>query len=572
MRLQISKSKNAESFYVVKSVYVDGKRTNKVHKKLGTYVELKAKLGTEDPYEWAKNYVKELNRLEEEGKEPEVIAKYSPHKVIDKDKQRSFNIGYLFLQKIYHQLGLDKVCREISKKYKFEYDLNSIFSRLIYSRILAPSSKLSTFEYASRFLEQPNFDLHQIYRGLEVIAQESKFIQSRIYENSIAFSKRNTAILYYDCTNYFFEIEQSDGLKQYGVSKDHKPNPIVQMGLFIDGDGVPLAFNISDGNTNEQLTLRPLEETILNDFKLSKFVVCTDAGLSSLSNRKYNDRGNRAFVTTQSIKKLKDFLRDWALDPKGWRLPNSLATYNLQEIDESKHYDSIFYKERWIKEDGLEQRLIITYSIKYRNYTRGIRNSHISRAINLISKHPAAVNASRSTDYKRFVKKTSITGDGEVAERNLFAIDEDLIEKEAMYDGFYAVCTNLEDNAQTIANINKQRWKIEECFRILKSEFKARPVYLQRDDRITAHFTTCFVSLVIYRLLEKKLKEQFTCSTIIDTLKEMNVKEVSGEGYEPIYTRTDFTDTLHEIYGFRTDYEITTLKQIKKIIRETKKQ
>jgi len=572
MRLQISKSKNAESFYVVKSVYVDGKRTNKVHKKLGTYVELKAKLGTEDPYEWAKNYVKELNRLEEEGKEPEVIAKYSPHKVIDKDKQRSFNIGYLFLQKIYHQLGLDKVCREISKKYKFEYDLNSIFSRLIYSRILAPSSKLSTFEYASRFLEQPNFDLHQIYRGLEVIAQESKFIQSRIYENSITFSKRNTAILYYDCTNYFFEIEQSDGLKQYGVSKDHKPNPIVQMGLFIDGDGVPLAFNISDGNTNEQLTLRPLEETILNDFKLSKFVVCTDAGLASLSNRKYNDRGNRAFVTTQSIKKLKKFLRDWALDPKGWRLTNSLAAYNLQEIDESKHYDSIFYKERWIKEDGLEQRLIITYSIKYRNYTRGIRNSHISRAINLISKHPAAVNASRSTDYKRFVKKTSITGDGEVAERNLFAIDEDLIEKEAMYDGFYAVCTNLEDNAQTIANINKQRWKIEECFRILKSEFKARPVYLQRDDRITAHFTTCFVSLVIYRLLEKKLKEQFTCSTIIDTLKEMDVKEVSGEGYEPIYTRTDFTDTLHEIYGFRTDYEITTLKQIKKIMRETKKQ
>jgi len=570
MRLQISRSKNAASFYVVKSVYVNGKRTNKVHEKLGTYKELKAKLGDKDPYEWAKEYVAELNRLEKEGKEPTVIAKYSPSKLIKMSEQRSFNGGYLFLQKIYHELGLNKICNEISNKYKFEYNLDSILSRLIYGRILFPSSKLSTYELSSELLEPPDFELHQIYRALEVIAKETDFIQSSLYQNSLLLSKRNSGILYYDCTNYFFEIEEGEGLKQYGLSKDHKPNPIVQMGLFMDGDGIPLAFSVTEGNKNEQLTLKPLEKKILSDFKLSKFVVCTDAGLASHSNRKFNDKGGRAFITTQSIKKLKAHLKKWALDPNGWYLPGSLKTYNIDTLDEEKDKEKIFYKERWIKENNLEQKLIVTYSIKYRDYQRKVRNSQIERALKAIDTNPSKINKSNQNDYKRFIKKTHCTDDGEYAENEIYSIDTELINKEEAFDGFYAVCTNLDEAATEIIKINRRRWEIEECFQILKSEFKARPVYLKRDDRITAHFTACFIALIIFRILEKRLNEQFTCETIIHSLRKMNFKLLKGEGYEPIYTRTDFTDALHESFGFRTDYEIVTLKQMKKIFKITK--
>ena len=570
MRLQISYSKNAASFYVVKSVYVNGKRTNKVYEKLGTYKELKAKLGDKDPYEWANEYVAELNRLEEEGKEPVVIAKYSPTKLIKKDEQRSFNGGYLFLQKIYHELGLNMICDKISNKYKFEYNLDSILSRLLYGRILFPSSKLSTYELSSELLEASDFELHQVYRALEVIAKETDFIQSSLYKNSLMLSKRNTSILYYDCTNYFFEIEQSEGLKQYGLSKDHKPNPIVQMGLFMDGDGIPLAFSITEGNKNEQLTLKPLEKKILSDFKLSKFVVCTDAGLASNGNRKFNDKWGRAFITTQSIKKLKAHLKEWALNPEGWHLADNAKAYNIRELDEKKDKEKIFYKERWIKEDGLEQKLIVTYSIKFRDYHIKIRNSQIDRALKALDTNPSKIKKHRQNDYKRFIEKTTFTADGEVAENEIYSLNTDLIESEAVYDGFYAVCTNLNEDATEIAKINRRRWEIEECFRILKSEFKARPVYLKRDDRITAHFTTCFIALIIYRILEKKLNEQFTCDTIIRSLRNMNFKEVKGEGYEPTYTRTDFTDALHEAFGFRTDYEIVTLKQMKKIFKATK--
>ena len=307
MKLTISKSKNAASLYVTRSIYVNGKRTSKIVEKLGTFAELEKKLDGRDPIEWAKKYIEELNKKEKEEKR-EVIVKYSPVKIIDKDKQNSFNGGYLFLQKIYYELGLHKICKEISQKYKFNFDLNSILSRLIYSRVIFPSSKLATCQLSKKFIEQPNFDLHQIYRALEILAKETDFIQSSLYDNSLKISRRNTGVLYYDCTNYFFEIEQEDGNKQYGPSKEHRPNPIVQMGLFMDGDGIPLAFSINRGNTNEQLTLKPLEEKILSDFDLSKFIVCTDAGLASEDNRKFNNKDERAFITTQSIKKLKAHL------------------------------------------------------------------------------------------------------------------------------------------------------------------------------------------------------------------------------------------------------------------------
>lgn len=570
MRLSISKSKNAISYYVKEDVTIDGKRTSKIVEKLGTAAELKEKLDGRDPEEWAREYVAELNRLEKEGREPVVIAKYSPSKLIKKGEQRSFSGGYLFLQKLYHELGIHKICSKITYKYKFEYNLDSILSRLLYGRILFPSSKLSTFELSSQLIEPPDFELHQIYRALEVIAKETDHIQAALYENSLSICKRNTGVLYYDCTNFFFEIEKEEGLKQYGFSKEHKPNPLVQMGLFMDEDGIPLAFSITEGNTNEQLTLKPLEKKILSDFKLSRFIVCTDAGLASNNNRKFNDRPGRAFITTQSIKKLKGFLKEWALDPEGWSLGGSEQTYDIRNLDEEKHKENIFYKERWMKENDLEQKLIVTYSIKYRDYHRQIRNAQVERALNALTENPSKIKTHRQNDYKRFIDKTSCTSDGEIAEKEIYSLNTSQIEKESVFDGFYAVCTNLDEDATEITKINRRRWEIEECFRILKSEFKARPVYLKRDDRITAHFTTCFIALLIYRLMEKKLEGKFTCETIIKGLRGMNFHESKGNGYIPYYTSTDFTDTLHEAFGFRTDYEIVTLKQMKNIFKITK--
>ena len=570
MRLKVSKSKNAASLYVIKSTYINGVHSSKIVEKLGTYDELLKKLGGQDPYQWAEEYIAELNK-QEKANIRKIMVPYSPNKLIPKGEQRSFNGGYLFLQKIYYQLKLNNICNKISEKYKFSFDLNDILSRLLYARILFPASKLATHKLSRHFLEQPVFDVQHIYRALEVIAKESDFIQSEVYNNSRSIQKRNAGVLFYDCTNYFFEIEQESGLKQYGYSKEHRPNPIVQMGLFIDSDGIPLAFDINAGNTNEQVTLRPLEQKILKDFGLSRIVVCTDAGLASNDNRKFNDKEDRAFITTQSVKKLKKHLREWALSPDGWRLPGEKKTYDIANLDETEGKDNIYYKQRWINENGLEQKLIVTYSIKYRDYQRKIRNSQIERAEKLISTNPTKLKKANQNDYKRFVKKVSVTKDGEVAGKDIYSLDTAVIAGEEVFDGFYAVCTNLEDDASAIISVNRRRWEIEECFRIMKSEFKARPVYLSRDDRIKAHFTTCFLALLIYRFLEKKLEDKFTCSEIIQGLVDMNFFELKDEGYTPSYTRTDFTDSLHDAFGFRTDYEITTFSQMKKIFKLTQK-
>ena len=573
MRLSLVKSKNTTQFYVIKS-YRDknGKNTSKIIEKLGNTEEVTKKAKGKDPIVWAKKYIEGLNKAEKENNLKILIEK-STSTLIPKNEQNLFNCGYLFLEKIYYELGINRICRTINEKYKFEYDLNNILSRLLYGRIIFPASKLATRELSNKFIEQPNFELHDIYRALEVISKENEFIQSELYKNSSEISKRNTGVLYYDCTNYFFEIEQEDGLKQYGPSKEHRPNPIVQMGLFMDGDGIPLAFNITSGNTNEQTTLTPLEEKILEDFKLSQFIVCTDAGLASNANRKFNDKEERAFITTQSIKKLKKHLMEWALDENGWKLTNDSKAYNIKDIDKNEelYKDKIFYKERWINENGLEQKLIVTYSIKYRNYQQQIRNSQVERAKQAIENNSIKWDKCNQNDYKRFVNKTNITKDGEIAESKILSLNTEQIEKEEKFDGFYGVCTNLDDNAEEIIKINQRRWEIEECFRIKKSEFKARPVYLQRNDRIIAHFTTCFLSLVLYRYLEKRLEEQYTCSEIIETIRNMNLYKANELGYLPAYTRTDITDTLHEKFGFRTDNEITTIKIFKKILKDLKK-
>ena len=589
MKLTVTKSKNSASFYVQKSIRKKtGGTTSITVEKLGNLEEVRAKAGGKDPYVWAQEYVDELNRREYE-EQKEIIVSYSPAKLIKKGEQKSYNCGYLFLQRIYYSLGLHKICQTISSRHLFEYDLNDILSKLVYTRILYPSSKLAANKQSKIFLEEPSFELHDVYRALSVLSEENDFIQSELYKNSQKVIERRNDILYYDCTNYYFELEEADELRRYGKSKQHQPLPIVGMGLFMDHDGIPLAFDIFPGNKNEQPTLKPLEKKILKDYGLDQIIVCTDAGLSSKSNRKFNDKtinGERlrSFITTQSVKQLPEYLKDFALSPDGWHLVGDKNTYNINELNEETYFNAVFYKERWIKEDlsgrkirkgakPLEQHLIVSFSLKYKNYQSKIRQGQIERAQDLIDSGKYKQRPKNQNDPHRFISRDVMTEDGEACTKEVPYLNTDLIAEEAKYDGFYAVCTNLEDmSVDEIIKINKKRWEIEECFRIMKTEFKARPVYLQREDRIKAHFLTCFISLFVFRILEKRLKEKYTCEEIISALRNMNMQRPGEKlGYVPAYTRTDLTDDLHAVCGFRTDYEITTDMNMRKIVRESKK-
>lgn len=575
MHIKKTKSKNFEHYSIIYDIKVNGKRTSKVYENIGNYEKLKLRAGDEDPLTWLNNYVKELNKKSKEDSLPIIIQK-NPNKIIDKNVQVEFNVGYLFLQDLYYKLGLNNICKDISNRHQFKFDLNNILSKLIYSRILYPASKLKTMQLSKNFFEQPNFEYQHIERALPILNEENDFIQSQLYNNSKKYYPRNNRILYYDCTNFFFEIEQEDDLRKYGKSKENRPNPIVQMGLFMDGDGIPLSCEITPGNTNEQVTLKPLEQKIIKDFNLAEIVVCTDAGLASNANRKFNNKNNRKFITTQSIKKLKDFLKQEALDlTKGWHLFGSNKTYNIEKLrtDENlieAYKDKTFYKERWIKEDGIEQRLIVTYSVKYQEYQRHIRNNQIERAKKMIDNNPKKIGKAKQNDPKRFIETLNTTETGEVASQAHFSINQSVIDNEAKYDGLYAVCTNLEDDVQDIIKVNHRRWEIEESFRIMKSEFNARPAFHSTEEAIKAHFLICFLSLTIYRYLEKKLDEKYTVGDILDTLREMNLKLDSPEVYSPNYIRTDLTDDLHNKFGFRTDYEAIREKNLKKICKETK--
>ena len=569
MKVSVSKSKNQTIYYLSKSVWANGKSTTKTIEKIGSYDEIKKICGDMEPLEWAKQYAAKRS-AEEKASKNDIIIKYSSSSRIEKGICRSVNIGYLFLKDIYYDLGINSICTQIAEKYKFEFDLNDILSMLVFSRVIYPGSKRSSLDLSQKFLEKPACELHQVYRALEILAKENDYFQSQLYKNSEQVMSRQKGILYYDCTNYYFEIEEEDGFRKYGHSKEHRPNPVVQMGLFMDADGIPLTFSVFNGNENEQPSMRPLEKKILSDFDVKKFIVCTDAGLSSTPNRIFNNTANRRFVTTQSVKKLKGFLKDFCLADEGWHLCGSRKTLNLSSVDEKDYYDKTFYKDRWIKEDGLEQHLIVTFSFKYRDYQRKIRSRQLERAAKLAG-DPSSLKRSRQNDPGRFIRQDHCTSDGEVADRTITSLNEEMVWEEERYDGFYAVCTNLEDDVSTIIDINQKRWQIEECFRIMKSELQARPVYLSRKDRITAHFITCFTALILYRILEKKLDEEYTCETIIRTLREMNMLVMPGEGYIPEYTRTDLTDKLHDAFGFRTDYEIVSQRNMKKILTATRK-
>lgn len=591
MKVQVSRSKNACSYYITKGFRDPGtgRPTTKVVERLGNETAIRAKIGPDaDIMEWCRARAAELEE-QERARTRKVTVAYDPTALIAPGERRAFNCGYLFLQDVYCSLGLPAECARIAAGRRFGYDLDAVLSRLVYGRILEPGSKRATCEFARELIEEPGFEPHHVYRALEAIAAESEAIQAALYRASEAQSHRKTGVLYYDCTNFFFEIEAEDGFRMYGHSKQHQPLPIVQMGMLMDADGMPLAFDMQPGNESEQGTLTPLEEKVMSDFGISKFVVCTDAGLSSLPNRQFNSRGERHFVTTQSLKKLKAHLRKWALATDGWRTAGSDDLFDLGEVqaladdpetdEETRRAlrSTTFYKARRVKEedaDGerFEQNLISTFSIRYRDYQRAIRQGQLDRAARAIADGRAKRHRKGANDPMRFAKRTSVTAAGEVAATDVWEIDQAKVAEEAAFDGFYGLATSLDaDDVPGILKVAAGRWEIEECFRIMKDEMEARPVYLSREDRIRAHFLTCFVALLVLRVVEKRLGGAFTCPQIIDTLRSMEMERVRGEGWRPLYTRTGLTDALHEAFGFRTDYEIVPESSMKEIVRKTRR-
>ncbi len=592
MRISLMKSGSDKIVYIVDSIRIDGKVKTKVIKRLGRLSDLEKE--HPNALEYCKN---EAMRLTEEKKldEDNFIVKFFPTRELEFDKQVQFNAGYLFLQKIYYGLKLDKVCLEISEKYKFDYDLNKILKDLIFSRIIYPSSKLSTYKLAKNFLEQPNYELHDIYRSLTILAKEMNSIQAKLYKNSSRIIKRNTSVLYYDCTNYFFEIEKEDALRKYGVSKEHRPNPIVQMGLFMDADGVPLAFNINPGNTSEQVTVRPLEEMIIKDFNLSKFIYCSDAGLGSYNNRWFNSIQNRSFIVSQSLKKLpKDVLNiifnneniKWKTIDNKHSYKHTTEIDELNEENKQEIIDTVYKKipltdkQIQVLIDGdkfpanlKEQDLIVTYSYKYKVYQQRIRKEQFERARKLIDSkkkfHKTNVN-----DCRRFIKNLSFNKDGELVNENILMLDEELYNEESKFDGYYCIATNLQDNVKTIININHNRWQIEESFRIMKTELDSGTVYLQREDRIKAHFLTCFIALLVTRILEKQIdaeQKNYSISQIINKLKELNLVKVSDEGFIPSFTNEHLLIDLASKFNIPLTKQAYRVSKIKKIINSTKK-
>lgn len=574
MRLRVKNDKGIERLYVEKSIRISStKVTTQNVEKLGRMDELmrSMNMSREEVIAWAKEHVEEMN-----ASSSPVLLSLSPSASIAMDEQRTYRAGYLFLQDIYYSLKMKNIFRNIEKRHRYKYDLDAILSDLVYARILEPTSKRASYEAAKTFLEQPTYEKHDIYRGLSVLAQEMDYIQSEVYKNSNFVISRNNRVLYYDCTNFYFEIEQADEFRKYGKSKEHRPNPLVQMGLFMDGDGIPIAFDLFDGASNEQPSLKPLEKKLLRDFGFEQFIVCTDAGLGSEANRRFNDVNGRAFVVTQSLKKLKDEERASAMNDKNWRrLSDGKPVKDFDKIRQNPadYTDEIFYKERIHDGSSVDgQLMIITYSPAYALYQRNVRQAQIERAEKMVAAKNVKKQRKNPNDPARFVKVTSITPDGEIAAKKIYDLDDAAIEKEARYDGFYAVCTNLiDDSAKDILTVSEGRWKIEESFRILKTDFESRPVYISREDRIRAHFLTCYLALLIFRLLEKKLGDGYTSSQIIQTLRDYNLLRINGEGYLPEYTRTLLTDRLHDEFGFRTDLEFVPTRKMRSIIASTKK-
>ena len=607
MKLSYNRNSKNPIYYISQSIR-NGKKTTSFNVcKIGKHSELLAQ-GIENPLEYAKNQVKKYNNSLLEEKVSYSIdinfeEKVSPS-VENTSKSLSSNIGYFYLQHFYSKLKIKNLLNDISKDRKFNFNLNDITRFLVFDRILYPKSKLATVNNLNFYYEKPEFSHQNVLRAMDVLSDNYDLFLNHLFTESNNIVKRDTSVCYYDCTNYYFEIESPDeqyfddvtgeylyGLRQYGPSKEHRPNPIVEMGLFMDKDGIPITMGLFPGNMNEQKTVANLETKMIKSLNNKKLIYCGDAGLGSASIRTFNDMGGRAFIVTQSIKKLSESLQNELLKDEGFKLLSSddeTTISKLKEFDKTdpknihlyndKAYKSVFVdsnidlglieekklkngKTKLVKSKAnLKQRIIITYSRKMAEYQKIIRNKQIERAKILISKGVDDIRKGPN-DIARFIKNAN-------EKKNTYVLDQDRIEQEEKFDGFYAIATNLlNDSAKEIFKINDQRYKIEDCFRVLKTNFDARPVYHRLDNRIVAHFMICYTSLLIYRLLEKKLKEKgyhFTINEILTTLKNMNISNVKDRFYQADYAGGNVLNALCNTFKLQLDKKYYLPKNLKK--------
>lgn len=589
------------------------KTTTKNIARIGKHSEL-LKI-TNDPLTYAKEQVKKYNEKYQKQNSVSLEIKIDfaeKIKAVNQTASRStlLNIGYFFLQQFYHDLKISSFFKSITTDMKNEFDPDMINRFLTYSRILSPDSKLGTHQNIDHYYEKPQFDYVHILRTMDIMQEHYEEYISYLYEASCRLVKRDTSVCFYDCSNYYFEIETDDedyvdevtgevikGLRKYGPSKEHRPNPIVEMGLFMDKDGIPLSMCITSGSDNEQTTVIPLEKQLTKMFKDKKFIYCADAGLGSLNIRNFNSMGGRAFIVTQSIKKLSQPLQQAVFNDNGYRLlsPDEPATIGeMQTFDKSdplnkdlytdriykiipadKAFDLGLYEEKVCKNGSVRkiklkaivpQKIIVSFSRKMMEYQRYIRNRQIERAKKLLKTLNPETYKKGPHDVTRFIKRTSSTKSGETV-TDKYELNQTVIEEEEKYDGFYAVATNLNDPAKDILEVSANRYKIEDCFRVMKTNFSARPVFHQKRERIIAHFMICYTSLLIYRLMEKKLEMYGThCTTdnLIETLNSMDVANIEDMCYMSTYTNSQICTALNAITGLDLDKKYYLPKELNK--------
>lgn len=612
MKLYYDKRSKNPTYFIQQGIRNGKKTTTRNIKIIGKHNDL-LKI-TDDPLEYAKQEVAKFNKEYKANKiSLDVKIDFSKKLSSSNDivaHSKNLNIGYFFIQSIYHDLKIKDFMDKIVSQTKVEYDANLINRFFTISRILDPRSKLGIYDHLHIYYEQPSYLYESSLRFLSLLAKHFDEYISYLYEASNNIIPRDTSVCYFDCTNYYFEIETSDEdyvdevigevfymLRKYGISKQHQPNPLVQMGLFIDAQGIPLSMCINPGNKNEQLCATSTEEKMIESFKDKKLIYCADAGLGSYDIRKFNSFGSRAFIVTQSIKKLSKPLQEAVFNDCDYKLLSSNMPKTLKEMKEfdkkneiNLHlYNDILYKvipadklvdlgltEEYTTSTGkaktrkakgkMKQYIIITFSRKAMEYQRHIRNNQIERAERLIKNNKVEDLKKNQNDPKRFIKKKK-NGNEE------YYIDKETIKKEEIFDGFYAIATNLdaEDEAKKIIEINSQRYKIEDCFRVLKTNFKARPVNHQKDDRIIAHFMTCYTALLIQRIMEVKLNQEgkhFTTEEIIENLKNMNVVNNHDLYYQATYTSSKICDALNETFGLELDKEYYQPKELNKKIKK----
>mgnify|MGYP002239793585 FL=1 len=613
MKLYYDKRLKDPTYYIQQGFRNGKKTTTKNIKRLGKHSELL--LITDNPLEYAKNEVKKMNEEYRSGRSEFIVTMDFNERIPSTDSpcsnSTSLNIGYLYLKDIYAKLNLSDFFKSVSSDRKITYDCNKICQFLTYARILDPASKYGTCDKLDTYYEKPQVEYQHMIRFLDILDRNSDQYLKHLFDNSENIVKRDTSVMYYDCTNYFFETEKPDeeivdevtgeiilGLRQFGISKENKTSPIVEMGLIMDSRGIPISMCIHPGNTNEQLTAVPLEKEVIKMTGNKKFIYCADAGLGSYNIRKFNDMGGRAYIVTQSVKKLGQEIKDIVFNDSNYRLLSNddtitlkeMRTFNKKDANNLSLYNDFAYKvipantamdtglyEEKVYKNGrtkkvkakgtLHQYIIVTFSRKMMEYQRTIRERQLERAKKLLRlKDPEKIKKGPN-DIRRFLKNTS-------SDTANYVLDMDKIHEEEKYDGFYAVATNLDDSAKDILAVAQNRYKIEDCFRIMKTNFDARPVFLRKPERIRAHFLICYTALLIYRLMECKLDDNLThvtTSNLIKTLRNMNVVNMDDMYYKSIYSGSQALDALEKCFELQLNRKYYRPSDLNKIVKKFSK-